>query len=202
MGDCYVSGSGVCKMVLNFKIKLYTIDSESAEPELLNPFFCHIGDIYAELQSRLEKDGCVDWQFQFWDFDDQCRIRNKFKAMNLVSERVYVILEEIEDGRRLHKWLKLPNVVETGSNNVVATTEIEFPSVDVDEFEDAVPLGLEEAEVTLEVNMPEVPDEQEDFLQSKLISQNFAYTRLILIVLMNTIPINAFQFTLHFTLIH
>lgn len=73
-------------MALNFKTKLYSLVEETARPELLSPIFCVSGDTYAELRLRLENGSCVDWPFQFWDFEEQCRIRKRFEAMNPVSE--------------------------------------------------------------------------------------------------------------------
>ena len=76
----------------NYKVKLYSVANENSRPELVSPFVCQTSDTYHDLQQRLESLGCLDWAFEFWDFDDQCRIRQKFEVMNPVTERVYVIL--------------------------------------------------------------------------------------------------------------
>ena len=158
----------VCSMALNFKIKLFSIGDESARPELLSPFFCQVGDTYAELRLRLEKGGCVEWPFQFWDFDDQCRIRKTFEAMNPVSERVYVIPEPPVSGSRDLGATCFPHVGETGSNDFVAPSEVEFDSVDVDDLETNVYPSLEVDGVAVGFN-PEVIEDVANLLESKLI---------------------------------
>ena len=132
----------VRKMSLNFKIKLYAVADESSRPELLSPFYCQLGDTYAELRLRLEKGGCVDWHFQFWDFDEQCCIRRKFEAMNPVCERVYVIPDEEDDIGRISKRRRLDNIGDTGSNDFVAPSQLEFPDVDSEELIHDVALPL------------------------------------------------------------
>jgi len=62
---------GAYKMGLNFKIKLYALADDNTQ--------------------LVEEGECLDWLFQFWDFDDQCCLLQKFEAMNPVCERVYVI---------------------------------------------------------------------------------------------------------------
>lgn len=42
-------------------------------------------------------EGGVELAFQFWDFDVKYCTRNKFEAMNLVFERVYIISKKVED---------------------------------------------------------------------------------------------------------
>ena len=148
---------------MNLKIKLYTVLEESAHPQLLNPFFCNDGDTYADLRLRLESGGCIDWPFQFWDFDEHCRIRRKFEALNPVLEWVYIIPKEDEHSGRLLKRSRLDSNVETGSNDVVAPTAVEFPTPDVPEFEDAVLPVAQESEESLGVTTEEVVAEDEIF---------------------------------------
>ena len=75
----------------------------------------------------------MDWPFQFWDFDEQCRIRRKFEAINPVCERVYVIPDEEDDIGRISKRRRLDNVGDTGNNDFVAPSQLEFPDVDAEE---------------------------------------------------------------------
>ena len=160
-------------MALNFKTKLYSLVEETARSELLSPIFCVSGDTYAELRLRLENGSCVDWPFQFWDFEEQCRIRKRFEAMNPVTERVYVIPVVEEDAQRLPKQCRLQNPGETGNNDLgaaatLAPPDLEFP--DADEFEAPIVATLQEAEVGLGCNLPEVCEEEENLLKSELIS--------------------------------
>jgi len=153
-------------MALTLKTKLYSLADDNARPELLSPFFCQAGDTYAELRLRLEEGGCVDWPFEFWDFDDECRIRKRFEAMNPVTERVYVIPAVEEDAGGPAKRCRIEIRGETGSNDVVPPSKLEFP--EVEEFEAAAAPTLQEAEVGLGFSPEELPDD-DSLLQSKLL---------------------------------
>lgn len=84
-------------MVLSFKTKLFSLLQDSVRPEFLSPFFCQASDTYTELRMCLEEGSCVDWPFDFWNFEDQFHIRRRFEAMNVVTKWIYVILAVEED---------------------------------------------------------------------------------------------------------
>jgi hypothetical protein len=73
------------------KVVLYTLQSEASAPELEGPMGCCEGDTCADLRVRLEAAGVLDWSFQFWDYDQNCRIKNKMERLNLIGNNVYVI---------------------------------------------------------------------------------------------------------------
>ena len=129
---------------------------ENARPELLSPFFCETSDTYVELRLRLEKGGCVDWPFQFWDFNDHYCIWQKFEPMNHVSDRVYVILEAEEEGGGVLKQIRLTSIAKTESKNFVPLPESEFLVVDVEHLSSDVAPPLQEAKATLGFEEPEV----------------------------------------------
>lgn len=128
-------------MATNYKVKLYSVADESAMPKLLSPFVCQSTDTYHDLRVRLEKGSCVDWPFEFWDFDDQCRIRKKFEAMNPVTERMYVIPEEEQQEGGAAKRRRCDEVGGSGSNDLTPSLQVEppqFPDLELDD-EDPIP---------------------------------------------------------------
>jgi hypothetical protein len=52
---------------------------------------CCEGDTCADLHVRLEATGVLDWSFQFLDYDQKCRIKNKMERLNPIGNNVYVI---------------------------------------------------------------------------------------------------------------
>jgi hypothetical protein len=40
---------------------------------------------------HLEAAGVLDWSFQFWDYDQKCRIKNKMERLNPIGNNVYII---------------------------------------------------------------------------------------------------------------
>jgi hypothetical protein len=155
------------KMALNFKIRLYLVEDDVSRPELLSPFFCQTGDTYADLRTRLENGGCVEWPFLFWDFQDECRILKRFEAMNHVTDRVYVI-PALEDEGRLQKRCHPQAPGEAGSNDFAAEPQVEIRIADILRY-DVAPM-LEEEEVGAQRNPIEVYEEEETLLQSALLS--------------------------------
>jgi hypothetical protein len=73
------------------KVVLYTLQSEASAPELEGSMGCCEGDTCADLRARLEAAGVLDWSFQFWDYDQNCRIKNKMERLNPIGNNVYVI---------------------------------------------------------------------------------------------------------------
>jgi hypothetical protein len=73
------------------KVALYTLQSEASALELEGPMDCCKGDTCADLHVRLEVVGVLDWSFQFWDYDQKCRIKNKMERLNPIGNNVYVI---------------------------------------------------------------------------------------------------------------
>jgi hypothetical protein len=73
------------------KVALYTLQSEASVPELGGPMGCCKEDTCADLRMRLEVAGVLDWFFQFWDYDQKCRIKNKMERLNPIGNNVYLI---------------------------------------------------------------------------------------------------------------
>jgi hypothetical protein len=73
------------------KVVLYTLQSEASAPELEGPMGCCEEDTCADLRVHLEAAGVLDWSFQFWDYDQKCRIKNKMERLNPIGNNMYVI---------------------------------------------------------------------------------------------------------------
>jgi hypothetical protein len=73
------------------KVVLCTLQSEASAPELEGSMGCCEGDTCVDLRVRLEAAGVLDWSFQFWDYDQKCRIKNKMERPNPIGNNVYVI---------------------------------------------------------------------------------------------------------------
>ena len=55
------------------------------------------------LRVHLEGNEVLDWAFELWDAEYQCRIKKKVKRLNLVGSKVYIIRavsEECGSGKR------------------------------------------------------------------------------------------------------
>ena len=139
------------------------MEDDVSRPELLSPFFCQTGDTYADLRTRLENGGCVEWPFLFWDFQDECRILKRFEAMNPVTDRVYVI-PALEDEGGLHKWCRLQASGEAGSSDLATEPQVEIRLMKLSSH------MLEKVEVGAQCNVIEVHEEEETLLQSTLLS--------------------------------
>lgn len=149
----------------NYKVKLYSVANENSPPELVSPFVCQTSDTYHDLRQRLESLGCLDWAFEFWDFDDQCRIRQKFEVMNPVTERVYVIPREDDNGGGAFKRQRLDMVEENASNDVDQQPSGEISDWNEDFICEAEPMPKDATAVELE-DVVEVPN----YLTSTLLS--------------------------------
>lgn len=102
----------------NYKVKFYSLANENSWPKLVSPFVCQTTDTYHDLRRRLKTLGCLDWAFEFWDLDDQCRIRQEFEVMNPVTERVYVIPWEDDNTGGAVKRRQLDVIIKNASNDV------------------------------------------------------------------------------------
>jgi hypothetical protein len=50
-------------------------------------------DCFKDLRVRLEDAGIVEWPFEFWDVEEQSRIKKRAEVVSPIEQSVYVILE-------------------------------------------------------------------------------------------------------------
>lgn len=81
------------------RIALWTLDDEASVPQLFDKVMAVESETLALLRVRLEIDEVLEWLFEFWDAEDQRRIRKKVERLNVVRGDVYIIqLENYECG--------------------------------------------------------------------------------------------------------
>jgi hypothetical protein len=73
------------------KVAFYTLQLKALALELEGPMGCCEGDTCVDLRVCLEVARVLDWSFQFWNYDQKCRIKNKMERLNPIGNNVYVI---------------------------------------------------------------------------------------------------------------
>lgn len=74
-----------------FKITLFALDHNDAEPVLIGKIKATKDRAYSDLRPRLEKACVVQWPFDFWDAEDGLRIRKQLEPLNDIGDSVHVI---------------------------------------------------------------------------------------------------------------
>jgi len=94
---------------MSTKIKLWTLESEDAAPELLGPLDYKEGDTYAALRTTLEEANVVDWPFSFWDTQTRCRIKERLEKLNRVGPEVFLLPSstDVSGGRKRKRVLSV-----------------------------------------------------------------------------------------------
>jgi hypothetical protein len=73
------------------QVKLWTLESDFAMPQYYGKLKVFEEETYASLRVRLEEKLALEWPFEFWDHDDNCRIHEKMEGLNDVVGDVYVL---------------------------------------------------------------------------------------------------------------
>ena len=74
-----------------YKVKLICLEDENSNVELIGRIACQPHKSYTDFRGRLELAKCVDWPFQFWDFEDRSRINTRIEAIDTVGDSIHVI---------------------------------------------------------------------------------------------------------------
>jgi hypothetical protein len=145
------------------KVVLYTLQSEASAPELEGPMGCCEGDTCTDLRVRLEAVGVLDWSFQFWDYDQKCRIKNKMEKLNPIGNNVYVIRCS-DVGSELGKRTFEEAFGDTLDADLGFTVGVEEPAV-IEDLSDFVPPPKSSRVSRSDIEIPEFD------LQSLLVPQ-------------------------------
>jgi hypothetical protein len=145
------------------KVALYTLQSEASAPELEGPMGCCEGDTCADLCVHLEAAGVLDWSFQFWDYDQKCRIKNKMERLNPIGNNVYVIRCS-DVGSELGKCTFEEAFGDTLDADLGFTVGVEEPAV-IEALSDSVPPPESSRVSRSDIEIPEFD------LQSLLVPQ-------------------------------
>jgi hypothetical protein len=135
------------------KVALYTSQSEASAPELEGLMGCCEGDTCADLHVRLEAAGILDWSFQFWNYDQKCRIKNKMERLNPIRNNVYVI-QCSDVGSELGKRTFEEAFGDTLDTDLGFTVGVEEPTV-IEALSDSVPLPESSRVSRSDVEIPE-----------------------------------------------
>jgi hypothetical protein len=134
------------------KVKLFSIQHGSSNPEYIGPCNCQEEESYNDLRLRLKSVGCIEWPFEFWDLEESCRINKKLEGLNTIGKCVYVIpVSFIEDGG-VTKWRRIEVVGTSGENEDLPITmeELEDRAGDAAVFGDVIlPTDSSRVSVTL-----------------------------------------------------
>ena len=78
------------------KVKLFALVDASSSPENIGRCHCKPNEAYSEFRSRLESTHCVEWPFEFYDFEEGCKIKPRMESLDTIGGSVYVI--RIQEG--------------------------------------------------------------------------------------------------------
>jgi hypothetical protein len=145
------------------EVALYTLQSEASALELEGPMDCCEGDTCTNLRVRLEAAGVLDWSFQFWDYDQKCRIKNKMERLNPIGNNVYVIRCS-DVGSELGKRTFEEAFGDTLDADLGFTVGVEEPAV-IEDLSDFVPPPKSSRVSRSDIEIPEFD------LQSLLVPQ-------------------------------
>jgi hypothetical protein len=59
--------------------------------EMIGRVACQLEESYFDFRARLESTRCVEWEFDFWDIEECCRIKNRMESVDTMGISVYVI---------------------------------------------------------------------------------------------------------------
>jgi hypothetical protein len=81
----FVRSLVITKFAMSFKLKLISLGSSNAIPQVIGPCECVEGDTHAKHIPLLEGIHIVHWPFQFFDVESKCRIDYKLEGLNRYS---------------------------------------------------------------------------------------------------------------------
>jgi hypothetical protein len=73
------------------KVKLYAITDEACGPEFIGLVSAVPDETYAKFREFLEKEGIIEWPFDFWETEEKCRLLPKLERFNAIESAVFVI---------------------------------------------------------------------------------------------------------------
>jgi hypothetical protein len=72
------------------RVKLYSLPDDLSDPKYVGPLPANNNDTYAQFREFLEKEGLLDWPFDFWVVENKCRLPSKFEKFNAIGTEVFV----------------------------------------------------------------------------------------------------------------
>lgn len=106
-----------------YKVRLFALEDEVNTIEMIGRVACQPHELYSSFRVRLEEAKCVEWGFDFWDFEEQCRIKTRMEGVDTVGDSVYVIQARHGDEHDRAKRMRL-HVGGDVPEEVAATEEV------------------------------------------------------------------------------
>ena len=72
------------------KVKLFVLLDDYITQELIGQCVCEPNKSYFDFQAQLQVANCVDWPFEFFDFDEGYNINTRFKKLDTIGTYIYV----------------------------------------------------------------------------------------------------------------
>lgn len=76
------------------QVKLWILEGEFSIPTYYSKVKVVQDETFDSLRARLEGKGALEWDFDFWDMEESCRIRRKMEGLNDVGSDVYLVRAE------------------------------------------------------------------------------------------------------------
>jgi hypothetical protein len=55
-------------------VRLFALEDATDPVEMIGQVACQPKESYMDFRARLEVAKCMEWEFDFWDFEERCRI--------------------------------------------------------------------------------------------------------------------------------
>ena len=73
------------------QVKLWTLESDYDVPQYHSKLKVFEEETYISFRNCSEEQSTLAWPFEFWDYDDNCRIRETMEGLKDVVGDVYVL---------------------------------------------------------------------------------------------------------------
>ena len=146
------------------KVKLFILEDVGSVPIYAGRCSCQPNKTYLNFRVRLEEAGAVDWPFEFYDFEEACKIKARMERVDTISSSIYVV-KITEDGnadrrkrRRVERASTSPEDIQFQETTEAISTLVEFP-----------PLPDNEALPESRVSVPDIADSFSHNMKSVLL---------------------------------
>jgi hypothetical protein len=72
-------------------VRLFALEDVTDPAEMIGWVACQLEESHVDFRARLEVAQCVEWEFDFWDIKERCRIKTRMEGVDMVGASVYMI---------------------------------------------------------------------------------------------------------------
>ena len=120
------------------KIKVYTLTDEGTAPKCIGTMKGEAGESLADLRLRLEEKKVLNFIFQYWDPQEDCRVVVALESLNDIEDSVFMIPavdDHVQNSRSKRQCLEgESDVGGSRESNVIHLDMPEFPDNNTPEF--------------------------------------------------------------------